>query len=67
MLNKGIILTYEQLCLMIWNEEYDCSSYSKIKSLIQRLRGKITLVDSKQDEGIVIQNMRGVGYYLSAE
>ena len=61
MLNKGIVLTYGQISLRIWNDEYDGSGYGAIKNLVQRLRSKISLADNGD---IVIQNVRGVGYCL---
>jgi DNA-binding response OmpR family regulator len=61
MLNKGIVLTYEQISIRIWNYEYDGSGYGAIKNLVQRLRSKIALADNGD---IVIQNMRGAGYCL---
>jgi len=64
MLNKGIVLTYEQLYLMCWNEEYDGSAYVAIKNAIKRLRAKIAVA---KREHIKIQNMRGVGFFLPVE
>ena len=61
MLNKGNVLTYEQIYLLVWGEEYDGSAYNAIKNSMQRLRAKIAVAG---DVGIVIENMRGVGYCL---
>jgi len=61
MLNKGNVLSHEQIYRLVWSEEYDGSAYNAIKNAIQRLRAKIAVAD---DASIVIENMRGVGYCL---
>ena len=61
MLNKGIVITYEQIGVAVWGVERDSSTYHSIKNLVQRLRAKITTAGGGS---AIIQNMRGVGYFL---
>ncbi|OEC00739.1 transcriptional regulator [Lysinibacillus sphaericus] len=58
-LNKGRVLTREQICIYIWGYDYDVSNNS-LDALVKLVRKKI-------DDGQVksrIQNVRGIGYKL---
>ena len=61
MSNEGRVLTYDNIYSLIWNEEYDGSSYETIKGLVKRLRRKINLANGSH---IKIQNRWGTGYTL---
>lgn len=58
-LNKGRVLTREQICTYIWGYEYDVSNNS-LDALVKLVRKK---VDASQDKSY-IQNVRGIGYKL---
>ena len=60
--NPGRVFTFEQLYNQIWESECDKSITDVIKSAVARLRKKIG--DNKQDnhDGILIENLWGVGY-----
>jgi DNA-binding response OmpR family regulator len=60
MLNRGIILTPEQIYNQVWkNERAECIE-AVVKSAIARLRKKI----GKEDETSLIENIWGVGFRL---
>ena len=59
--NAGRVLAYGQIFSAVWNEEYDNSAYSTIKSMVQRLRKKIAKAGGNR---INIQNKWGIGYKL---
>ena len=63
MINEGNVLSFEQIYRLIWNDEYDGSTYETIKGLVKRLRKKISLADG---EHINIQNRWAVGFVLPA-
>ncbi|QDQ02752.1 response regulator transcription factor [Lysinibacillus fusiformis] len=58
-LNKGRILTREQICIYIWGYDYDVSNNS-LDALVKLVRRKIDDSHSKSR----IQNVRGIGYKL---
>ena len=65
MINRGNVLTYEQIYRLVWKDEYDGAACNNaIKNLIQRLRGKIV---SAGGEHITIQNRWGIGYFLPTQ
>ena len=58
-MNKGRILTREQICIYIWGYDYDVSNNS-LDALVKLVRKKIDDGQSKSH----IQNVRGIGYKL---
>ena len=58
-INKGRVLTREQICTYIWGYDYDVSDNS-LDALVKLVRKK---VDAGQDQSY-IQNVRGIGYKL---
>jgi two-component system alkaline phosphatase synthesis response regulator PhoP len=61
MINKGNVLTYEQIYRLVWKDEYDGAAHGAIKNLVKRLRRKISSVHGEHD---VIVNRHGIGYAL---
>lgn len=58
-INKGRVLTREQICIYIWGYDYDVSNNS-LDALVKLVRKKIDDGQSKS----LIQNVRGIGYKL---
>jgi len=58
-INKGRVLTREQICIYIWGYDYDVSNNS-LDALVKLVRKKIDDSQSKSR----IQNVRGIGYKL---
>ncbi|MFC9541838.1 response regulator transcription factor [Lysinibacillus sp. NPDC056959] len=58
-INKGRVLTREQICIYIWGYDYDVSNNS-LDALVKLVRKKIDGSRSKSP----IQNIRGIGYKL---
>lgn len=58
-INKGRVLTREQICIYIWGYDYDVSNNS-LEALVKLVRKKIDDSQSKSR----IQNVRGIGYKL---
>ena len=61
-LNKGIVLTYEQIHSVIWKDMFDASSSELIKHTVKRIRKKIS---DEDNENCYIENVRGIGYRLN--
>lgn len=58
-INKGRVLTREQLCIYIWGYDFDVPNNS-LDTLVKLVRKKI---DGNQEKSY-IQNVRGIGYKL---
>lgn len=58
-INKGRVLTREQICIYIWGYDFDVSNNS-LDALVKLVRKKI---DDGQEKSH-IQNVRGIGYKL---
>ncbi len=58
-INKGHVLTREQICIYIWGYDFDVSNNS-LDALVKLVRKKI---DNSHEKSL-IQNVRGVGYKL---
>ncbi|GED64369.1 response regulator transcription factor [Lysinibacillus fusiformis] len=58
-INKGHVLTREQICIYIWGYDFDVSNNS-LDALVKLVRKK---VDNSHEKSL-IQNVRGIGYKL---
>lgn len=56
-LNKGIVLTRDQICTHVWGFDYDITNNS-LDALVKLVRKKIDCGHSKS----FIENIRGIGY-----
>ncbi|SOC22472.1 DNA-binding response OmpR family regulator [Ureibacillus xyleni] len=56
-INKGLVLTREQICSHVWGYDHDTTN-NNLDALVKLVRKKID--DSKEKS--IIQNVRGIGY-----
>jgi len=61
-INRGRVLTYEQIFHVIWPGEYGEASSDALYNLIKRLRNKLRKAASSKN---YIENIRDIGYRLS--
>jgi len=62
-INKGIVLSYEQVFRHVWGDGYEDNSRESLRNQISRLRGKLQVYPEQPD---YIRTVRGVGYCFTA-
>ena len=62
MVNRGRVLTYEQISRELWPNEYGEASFDALYNIMKRLRGKLR---NSADNKDYIENIRDIGYRLS--